>query len=344
MIYNKIPRTLVEINEFLIGSTFGAEMEIPNFDTRVDMSDLAEYCDEETEIVNFKGIGNDPTRTYNKIGAELKILYTHNEQDLMDRINAVWERLDYPEITGGPTLHVHIRVPNLFKDENIETLKSIAAYTQKWAPTLLPVISPLPSMDRFNRENYPDEVTYNRALKAFKLKYAHRHGKYNDDQFEKISNAKTFIEFLASLTPCNKRGNPMWNIHRRGTFNFAKMRPTDGETFEFRMFSLTQDKEEIKNMVEFPVEFIKCALLDLNPVEYFGKKKFPNLTWLADDEDEARIHTLTDVTKQESDVVIPNLEKLLLDGDITMKDLGYPREFWEDRLGTEKYEELSNDR
>lgn len=326
-----------KVEELLAGSTFGAEMEVPNWHTSIDIGDMGTLCDKEFEIINYKGIGNDPKREYNLMGAEIQVRYAHSEEELVERIETIWETIGNPEITASPTLHVHIRPPELLKDENVDYLKQIMNYTFKWAPELLTLISPLPPMSMFNHVNYPNPDELAKIKDAYVAKYRHRWGTYTLNQMKKVLSATTFEDTINSLAVKNKQGKPSWNIHTRGTFNFAKLRETDGQTLEFRMWSLTKDPEEIRNMVAFPKEFIKCALLDLNPMEYFKDWKFPPVPGKEQMNYYAAPHFVyTDGRKCKRKEIIAYLKEKLLAKEILISDLGYPP-FWKKELGEAYY-------
>jgi hypothetical protein len=335
-----------EIDSYLENTTFGAELEVPNWDTTRPLDGLGDLCDREWELINHKGISNDPRGELNLIGAEIKVCPTDTEQELVDRILQIWEKIGWPDITAGPTLHTHVRVPAMFFDENVHILKWLMEYTHKWLPELLPIISPLPPMSDF--KDLQGDVK-KRLVQFFRAKYKHRHQLIKEIQVQRAQGARNFKECVEALTVRDKRGNPSWNIFSRTTVNFGRLRATAGGTLEFRMFNLTKDPEEIQALAEFGLRYLRCALRDGNPLEEFDGVRFPPLldwkkhpVWCNPQCVDIQILTEMKEKGRKGEVrerVTANYRQLLVDRKITLADLGYPA-FWKNHFEPALYQEL----
>ena len=122
-------------------------------------------------------------------------------------------------------------------------------------------------MEFIRNQQYESEDQKKMFIRAYKDKHNTRHSLYSNQQIERMMKQNTFVDFINAIPNAtnSKTGAPMWGIDMRRSINYAKMRYTDGNTIEFRMFSATSNLEIIKNIVEFPKKFIECALNDISP-------------------------------------------------------------------------------
>lgn len=320
--------------------TFGMEIEIGGADRTAILPEGNKWCTKEGSVINDKGISNDPKAEYCLLGGEIQVKPAKSEDELVLRALSLIDIIKAPAVTVPSTMHIHIYVPDFHKPENLQVVKDFMMWNQKWYPEVGPMISKLPPMSHFTKDNYPNPLCLKQVLRAFKDKYRSRHSIFSKGIEDKIleSTHDTVTGMINSFAPQNKKGDPMWNIFRRTGVNFKKLRSGDLGTIEFRMFTATEDPELLRNIIEFPKKYIECFLRDGNPVEEFKDTQFPEYCgWLDDNEEYALNHLYTDSDKLKRPEIVEFLKGKLLSKELLLSDLGYPP-FWLGQLGMKYYE------
>ena len=318
--------------------TYGAEIEAAGMrrDTILDPETEGEWCTVEGSIHDrILSIGNDPKGEYNLLGGEIKVRYGHSAREIEERIKKLLIKTQCPEINMPSTMHQHIRIPELSLDENLDILKHIVMYNQRWLPEIIDHISPLPDMDFIKSQKYESEEQRKMFIRAYKDKHSTRHSIYTDRQIDRMMKQTTFKDFINAIPDAwnSKTNTPMWGITMRTGVNFSKMRFSDGNTLEFRMFSASSDPEIIHNITHFPEAYIKCALEDIPP-DFVYDLKWPDFyNWTSEPNDRTIRWLKTDHDKLERKVIICNIKEMLLSKEISLKDLGNPLDFWKRELG-----------
>lgn len=316
----------------LKNSTFGLEIEAAYMDRSTDLVGEGTWCKKEGSIIHRDtGIGNDPRGIYNGFGGEVQVTPTNSEQDLISRTLKILKMTQCPEIDMPSTMHSHIRIPELHEKENLDIVKHLILYSQKWWKPLMEIVSPLPTLDEI-KENFSYDKNHLKMMtKEYKDKYRSRHSIYSEKQIARFIEKDTLEDLIDNMTVFNPNTKkPIWNIYNRTGLNFAKMRFS---TIEFRCFSASSDPAIIKNIVEFPRLFILCALNNQNPVEYFKSKDWPSYyNWTTWGKDQCDMWINTNACKNKRKDIIKYLKEKLLNHEISLKDLNYSS-FWEKELG-----------
>lgn len=314
-------------------ATYGMEIEAAGMrrDTPLDPDTEGEWCRVEGSIHDrYISIGNDPLGEYNLLGGEIKVKYAHSKEELFNRVIHLLEKTKCPKINMPSTMHQHIVLPDLYKDENLDILKHIVEYNQRTLPTIIHFISPLPSMEFIQNQKYHSEEQRKMFVRAYKDKHNTRHSIYSDKQIERMMSKTTFVDFINAIADVvnSKTGKPMWNVHMRRGVNFAKMRASDGGTLEFRMFSATDDKEILKNIIEFPERYLRCALEDKEPSFVYDLKWPDYYDWTMEDNETTLRWIHTDADKIDRKEILSYLETEIKAGRITLDMLGNPP-YWD---------------
>jgi len=331
-----------DIKSFLEGSTFGVELEIANADRTTVLPDGNTWCRKEGSIINKNRVGNDPFGEYNYRGGEIQVKPQKDEEDLVNYILHILELTKCETIRDPNTFHIHIRIPALLKDENIEILRHCLNYSNKWNPVLLPMVSDLPSKSLIHNQKYHSKEQRSMFLRAYRDKYRSRHSVLPESSLARVNNPeiKTVDDIINEMPP-KQNGRPSWIILPRQGVNYRKLLSHDIGTVEFRCFSGSSEREIIKNLAEFPRLYFQAALRDEDPRPHFEGKKFPGYYgWTMEPNAHSIRWLKTDHDKVKREVIIQNVREMLLTKEITLGTLGEPEPFWRKNLGDQTYDDL----
>ena len=332
-----------DIKSFLSECTFGMELEIANADRTTVLPEGNTWCQIEGSIINKNRVGNDPKAEYNLIGGEIQVKPQADEASLTEYVIGLLNLTKCEEIRDPNTFHVHIRVPGILLDENVEILRHCLNYSTRWGPILLPLVSDLPSMNLIRNQHYYSAPQRDMFIRAYTDKYRSRHSVMYPSALERINNPelKTIDDLIKATAPQNKKGDPIWISTPRNGVNFRKLRSGDIGTIEFRSFSGSSDPEVIRNIADFPRLYLQAALRDEDPRPYFEGKKYPGYYgWTIEPNEHSLRWLKTDHDKIKRSVIIDNLTEMLLSREVTLGGLGYPEDFWSKKLGDQAYTEL----
>lgn len=254
----------VDANNF----TYGAELELPNIDNSVDIEDLGTYCTTEYEIINFNGLGNDCTRTFNFRGAEIQTKVSKSVDEFTELLStdiaARFNINNNDKINDTPFMpnafHFHIRVPELLKDENADILRQVMIILDRNFREIKYQFTQIPDKDTIL--SYTDHLSqeYQKAiLKRFDLARRDRQYSFNETIVNRLKNVKPINKniVLECLASKKKSGQVNWASARRTSVNFKKLRDGDLGTIEFRMIPPNLNK----NMVIKYINYVKDMVL-----------------------------------------------------------------------------------
>ena len=331
-----------DIRDILSGSTFGAELEIANCDRSTVLPPGNTWCPKEGSVINRNRVGNDPKAEYNLRGGEIQVKPQDSEQALLRGILDILELTKCePILDHENSFQIHIRIPNMLLDDNVEVLRHCLNYSNKWNPSLFPIISDLPSKKFIQGQHYHSAEQRAMYVRSYRDKYRSRQSILAKSSLERVNSPdiKTIEDLIQSMPP-RQDGKPAWFILPRTAVNYRKMRKGDLGTIEFRTFGGSSDVDIIRNIVEFPKKYFEAALLDLDPRSVFeGLTFYRYPPWRVESNEETLRWLKTDFHKVERKVLIQNIKKMLEEKEITLGSLGYP-EFWESQFHSKIYAEL----
>src|SRR6266446_6992215 len=122
-------------------ATFGAELEIGDIDTRVEIPEGNHWCRKDATICNGNGAANDPLKRLNLFGSEIQTRPGRSPEELLEITLEIYRLFPKLEFNYTTNLHVHIRVPGLRDD--LKALKKIARYQHKFGLRMFHLIDPL---------------------------------------------------------------------------------------------------------------------------------------------------------------------------------------------------------
>jgi len=332
-----------DIRALLGGSSFGIELEIANSDRTVELPEGNTWCRKDGSVINKNRVGNDPFGEYNLRGGEIQVKPQPDEDSLLDYVLMILNLTHCEEIMDPNTFHVHIRIPELLRDENVEILRHCINWSNRWNPLLLPMVSDLPSMAYIKRQQYHSPDQRKMFMRGYRDKHRSRHSVLPAGSMARVNDpeVKTVDDLINAMPPRRKNGQLSWNILPRTGVNYRKMLSTDIGTVEFRCFSGSSDPALIRNIVDFPRAYFQSALRDEDPRPRFEGLSYPGYYgWTAEPEEHSLRWLKTDHDKLKRKEIISNLEEMLLSREVLLGGLGYPEDFWRRRLGDVVYNDL----
>jgi hypothetical protein len=118
------------------------------------------------------------------------------------------------------------------------------------------------------------------------------------------------------------------SIVKRPAVNFSHL-AQEIQTIEFRCFTATYDRSILKDIIEFPAQWIRAALTnDPDPARLVRDKRWQTTNTMTSPNEE--IPRKTTLYHQGRKVVIRNIMLQLVSRTITVADLNYPK-YWTDR-------------
>lgn len=246
--------------------TYGAEHEFADWDIREEMP-LGTWRTPDPTIVNSNGIAADPDGKLYSFGGEINTpptLFPEGQADLLVGLARA-----YPEarINYRSNLHVHIRVPGLAED--LDALKRVASYGQRWLREILPIIDPIPEPPE------GDSPEAKGARKRIARNRVSHHTVISRERFEGQLQATTVDEFHDAEVPRSADGRPLYFFQPRQAVSLRQLKQSD--TIEFRHFFGTLDPEELLGAVTWCRLYLERALAnaDESPVAAFEATGLP---------------------------------------------------------------------
>ncbi len=177
----------------------------------------------------------------------------------------------YPEarVNYRSNLHIHVRVPGLCED--LDALKCLVRFNQRWLPELLPLVEPIP------RPWGNSTAEQKGAQQRYRRRVVSHHTITTGPRVEAQLLATSPADLLAAAVPWSaKIGRPQWQLAAREAVNIRQLRETD--TIEFRHFPGTLDARELLTCVEWCRDYLRAAFDDRDPIEMY-KSEYAGREW-----------------------------------------------------------------
>lgn len=286
--------------------TFGAELELPDIDTRTKIPEhIGQYDFEDFTIVNNNGLANDPKKKYIIIGSEVNMTPTSTIEDLVSNIKELYSLVD-TKTNYKCNLHIHIGVPGL--SEDYEKLKKLITYTFLYGGYVMSKVDPLPTP--------VNEMMSNRVKH---LKKSHQY-EYPKSYQERILNASTWEEIRDAHQPV-KNGRRLTHLVKRCGINVRSL--WDNGTIEFRHFFGTDNFEQYRDALEWCQLYVNNAIQEQkHPNSLLSLKdwNFPKMSPFR--EELQRGWEYTNLEKNKRTIVQERLKQLVNEGKIRKEHLG----------------------
>jgi len=280
-----------------IKTSFGCELEWSDVDRRVDIpKELGEwegpkiagyYMNSEIDIVNtkgkYRGVGTDPLCMTCRVGGEIHTQPSNTIETQVLRMMRILDLFSTANIACPNHGHIHVGLPGILNEENLETLKNIFRYTKANQNDLIKYCCGYDEADasKIASTDLQDWV------KQYLLVGDGKH--ITNQLFEAVEEAATVQDVLTALQtiPCEDwewttgKATKTPSSHRTAVnlFNLTK-----GETIEFRIFRATINPVELYSCLYLTDRYIEEALLGAEgkPVSEIlkeGNFRFPKLNF-----------------------------------------------------------------
>lgn len=247
--------------------TYGAELELADVDTSLNLPKGNLWCYKDGSICNSNGTANDPKKKFNRFGGEIQTRACLSPEELVKEVKKIYQVLNVNENCFNFTtnLHVHIRIPKLLN--NLDLLKKFLKYIVKNDKNIYKIIEPISKPIKME---YLTEKSYIGAMKRFKRRKRSHQYNYEASKVPNMLIAQTMEEFFNGAVVRRKSDNkPLWHLFVRPGINLIQI--LDTETIEFRCFTMSQDLTKMYNAFKWCELFVKAVLKDLNVEEILNK-------------------------------------------------------------------------
>lgn len=308
-----------EIDEFFEGTTFGMEYDCGLFDRHRSLdARLGRFCQSEIASHSNAGVGADPSLRLNAFGGEVQVCPAPSESALLARTLSILESQLAEDYMGFPgTIHVHVRVPRLLERPDVvrHLVRWTAIHWQTFARELW-------RWDYRATSPYNDWLERcNRDVKSLT---------YDEAALRRMDEAPDDVKEIARALhnwPTNWKGEwvrPTTKV-KRPAVNFGHL--AINETIEFRCFATTVDPIVLRNIIEFPLRYLRMALKqDPDGLRIIRGVQLQDCYRLPD----SPHHDGTSLYFNQWDAARDYLAKRLINKELTLADLNYPQ-FWIDR-------------
>lgn len=283
--------------------------------------ELGRWCQDEVASHSNAGIGADPTLKYNAFGGECQVCPCDSESALLARILTILDTqlaTDRLEFTG--TIHVHVRVPGLLREPGL-IRKLVHRTTEVW-PRFARDLWLFDNRAESRYNHWLEQCNVDVKSMTYDALALHRMDQAPDDPAE-IARAlhnwpKTWADWKNE-----------WHIEtdkvKRPAVNFGHL--AINETIEFRSFATTTNPTILRNIIEFPLRFLRALLSDdPDPLRIIDGLQFQDVHRLP-----ANPHyDNTSLYFIGHDEIRDYLAIRLINRELTLADLNYPQ-FWIDR-------------
>ena len=255
----------------LEGWTYGAEYEFGDI-KRTELPEGLSWNTKDYSIVSSTGIANDPKGKAYTLGGEINSRPTSSIGEQLIMFKQLVEQHPEAKLNHRTNLHLHIRVPGL--KEDLETLKNVLLYVDKYQEETYALIEPIPAPCFEPSATFAEHRSADKRYKRRKVSHQY---KVPRDRVVKALNANTVEEFFAAHAPVQADGKPAWGLTTRAGINLLQLKETD--TIEFRHFTNTLDVLELECCFIWIQCFMSAALTDgKSPASIFNDVtgwKFP---------------------------------------------------------------------
>lgn len=235
--------------------TYGAEFEFADIRRDKELPTGATWNTKDYSIVSSTGIANDPKGKLYNLGGEINTEPTDNIQEQVDILYRIVESRKEANVNYRSNLHLHIGAPEF--TENLDMMKQVLRFVDKWQEEVYPLIEPIPKPDSADKG----------AMKRYKRRKVSHQQKVPKDRVERALQASTFDEFFAAHAPTGAKGQPLWGLTTRAGINLLQLKETG--TIEFRHFTCTKSGMQLLDCFCWVHLFFMCALDDGDPIELF---------------------------------------------------------------------------
>jgi len=314
-----------EVDELFQGTTFGMEYDCPEADRTVTLPDGNQFCTREYSTHSIHGVGTDPLGEFNLFSGELQIKPCNSEELLLSEIDKVL-RVACPGDRAGwhTSIHMHVRIPALI--EQVDLLRQISAYTSAHWHLVHPYLF---KMEEVENDPYCKWVRDSAV--------AITGGVYDEAALWRGSYAETSKD-LALAMHLRHEGDHVeawkneFSLHKgnvqRPAVNFSHL-AMPLQTIEFRCFTATFDRSILRNIIEFPLQWIRAALMfDPDPAKIVRGKQWQDRVHMPTSN--KIIAERTTLYHNDREQVCRNIEAQLISGNLTLADLNYPK-YWIDK-------------
>lgn len=233
--------------------TFGAELEMADWDRRRPLPSFVWALDEDWTMVNSDGVAVDPRGQLYPLGGEWCASPTDQPSGVGEQVGAFLAA--YPEATVNyrSNLHVHVRVPGLRED--LRGLRRLLSFGHAHLPGLLPLIEPIPEP---LRADYPGEDEWRGARRRYARRKVSHQTVMDERRVTRSLRSRTPQQFFEAEALHEPSGRVLWATRPRCAVNLRQMLQTD--TVEFRHFPGTTVPEEATSAVEWCQDYLELAL------------------------------------------------------------------------------------
>jgi hypothetical protein len=288
--------------------TYGAELELPDVDTTIDLpSNIGKWDMKDFTIVNSNGLANDPYKKYITIGSEVNMTPTDTVDGLINNITELYSLVD-TKTNHKSNLHIHVGVDGLAED--YESMHKLIDYTFRYGGYVMSKV-----------DQFPAAITDRMEERLKHLKASHQY-EYPKSYQARILAGTTVKEVGDAHQPIRKRdGKRLTHLIRRCGINVRSM--FDRGTVEFRHWFGTDSIDQYRDAVEWCELYVDNAIGEQkHPDELLAKKdwNFPKMAqW---DEKLQEQWEYTNLDKNKRMVVKQRLTELLNENKINRQHLG----------------------
>lgn len=300
------------------------EFDCGMFDRKIPMDPAhGTYCTDEVASSSNAGIGADPKLKVNLFGGEVQVRPAASEEELLKRIMTILNTyLKTDDLQTAGTIHMHVRIPKLLQEPDL--IKHLVRWTTAVWPSVIKEIWRFEHEGKTWYDEWLENCNEEVKSQTYDENALHRMESASDPEGiarALHNNPRTIDDWKNEW---NQDELPAWKV-KRPAVNFGHL--AINETIEFRSFATTTNPAILKNIIEFPLRFLRAGLMmETDPAKIcrglvyqdsfrFPYKEFigPTSQYFACEGNQRKM-----------------IAMLLLRKKITLADLNYPQ-FWIDK-------------
>lgn len=285
---------------------------------RVLPAELGQYCTDEVASHSNAGIGIDPQLRYNCFGGEVQVAPSNSESGLLRRILTILDtQLATDQLAYPGTIHVHVRVPQLFERPDLIRLL-VRRTTDVW-PAFAERLWLFDNRGASPYNAWLEDCNDQVKSTVYDAAALHRMEGAADDPAE---IARALHNWPKAWNDWKNEWHIETNKVKRPAVNFGHL--AINQTIEFRSFATTVNPQILRNIIAFPLRFLRALLSgDPRPTRIIDGLQFQDVHALPADPHYGE----TSLYFVHPDAQRHYLAVQLVNGDLTLADLNYP-EFW----------------
>jgi hypothetical protein len=238
--------------------TYGAELEIGDINTRLELPPGNLWDRRDSTICNSSGLGNDPRKQLVKYGSEINTKPCHSPEELVAEVLGIYKVFPRYSFNYTTNLHVHIRIPGLRDD--LKALQAIVRYLHQHATYMFELVDPI---EKPLRSHYTAPEQYKAAMRRYRRRLVSHWNQVKPNVYPKLLLADT-IDYFRTIHRLSPKGNllpPALTV--RAAVNLLQLWDTD--TIEFRHFTMTDDPKRLLSAFTWPKLFIEAVIGNTPP-------------------------------------------------------------------------------